>query len=646
MRAYKYMPNVLLSFLLMSCIDDTYDLKDVDYTIGSIVDLTLPACSTGDITLKSLMNLKQDGIVKVVEDPSGVHDSIFVVRKSGKADIKPIKIDPITIKKPTVKDFTTTANLLSRIKRRLRGTQIDYKDKESGSDIHITIPTWEYNYKIDSEKAKTSLTNATATYISTDVLRIENITCDDVTVTIKLTTNGIPEWIPYLHLDGLELYLPKDICITRCVLDGIGIEAHKIKAGHIQLTEPKDTHLFNTKELVLSLTFNKAKTGENFEYDRVMRTASISGDFRLGGTIRFCTDDMDEEKLNAKLATVGESLKEFVNSPNKDISTLPGIIPNSITLNTNITFDKDIHITKVTGDFQHVENSLAAVNLNDLPNFLNSPDVVLDIDNPMIYMTLSSEFSGHAYTYIKLKSNTNKETLVTEKSVDLYGILFGEVITTDYYLSEKWETRYIMPDHSYANWREVKNLKNLIRKIPPKIDIGMDTIKISCNDLDITKTYNVDAKYDVFIPFAFGPNFQLVYQETLRNWNLGENIGKLDASMISVTARITNSMPADVLFTVVPIDEYGNEINALEVGKIYVNASAQDKLVQVDIKPTLGHTIKDVLAGENGINKLDGMTYRAMINNPSEKDAISSDVKIKISDIKVSIKGQVSYDAN
>ena len=100
-----------LTLGITSCVDDGYDLDDVDMTLGVKTDLTLPTSSVGDILLRNVMNLEEDGIVALVPSPLNPDDSIYVVKQSGTADIKPVKINEIRIAAPKVDDFTSDVYL-------------------------------------------------------------------------------------------------------------------------------------------------------------------------------------------------------------------------------------------------------------------------------------------------------------------------------------------------------------------------------------------------------------------------------------------------------------------------------------------------------------------------------------------------------
>ena len=103
--------SMCLTLGITSCVDDGYDLDDVDMTLGVKTDLTLPTSSVGDILLRNVMNLEEDGIVVLVPSPLNPDDSIYVVKQSGTADIKPVKINEIRIAAPKVDDFTSDVYL-------------------------------------------------------------------------------------------------------------------------------------------------------------------------------------------------------------------------------------------------------------------------------------------------------------------------------------------------------------------------------------------------------------------------------------------------------------------------------------------------------------------------------------------------------
>ena len=248
--------------MLSSCFDDSYDLDDVDYTVGTEADLTLPSSSTGEILLKNIMNLKEDGVIQVVADPTG-KDSMFVVTQSGKANIKPISIGAIKIAKPTLSPFQATIDLRSLIGPKVKAR----KALDINVDgTNVNIPDQDFFYDIKDGDAQQDIKKAQATGISTDVVAIERVGFDQVCLTLNLNTVGFPEYIPNMHLNNLVLTMPSELNVVSCLFDGVEVDKENIQPGKIQLTKPEDGQR-STKGITMKLTIDGAETGENFYFD-------------------------------------------------------------------------------------------------------------------------------------------------------------------------------------------------------------------------------------------------------------------------------------------------------------------------------------------------------------------------------------------
>ena len=100
-RIFRIWLPLLLSGIFISCIDDKYDLDNIDMTIGTSGDLKVPVSSTGEIILKNIMDLKEDGIVQII-------DGCFHIEEVGSADIPEIKIDDIKLKSPSFNTITSS----------------------------------------------------------------------------------------------------------------------------------------------------------------------------------------------------------------------------------------------------------------------------------------------------------------------------------------------------------------------------------------------------------------------------------------------------------------------------------------------------------------------------------------------------------
>ncbi len=148
----------------------------------------------------------------------------------------------------------------------------------------------------------------------------------------------------------------------------------------------------------------------------------------------------------------------------------------------------------------------------------------------------------------------------------------------------------------------------------------------------------------------FGPDFYLTYTDTDNNWDIDDDLGKMNAEAVTATATITSNIPAAMTLYVDLIDLEGKKIDIVEDISVACSANAKNEPVVISIKAKSGHELRELLSGKdvngNKCQKLDGMRYRAVLNKPSEGQALNGESKILIKDVKVSLKGVVTFDAN
>lgn len=633
---YLFALGVLgLTFGFYSCVDNRYDLDDIDMTLGVNTDLQLPTSSVGDILLKNIMDLKEDGVVQTVPNPLDPGNMMYVVRQSGTADIDPVKIDRIEIDAPTVETFTSTVEMSKNLGAKVKSAKAPAKDGE------ITLPEDEtYRYVISEDQGKQTIEPSTAKNISADVLSITAVKFEETTITLSLNITGFPSHIDKMHMDGLELRLPEALDVTSCTLNGA--EAVSIDAGVIKLTEDIDVDARSISEPVkLILTIGGATTGNGFTFDSDKHEATLSGEFKINGAFRIETAEMDKAAITQMM--IDYIMKHPGTTPSWD--EVEGMIPTSITLTGNTWFDRGIHLTHVSGEFQHEVGDIEPLKLNDLPKFLDDDDVVLDLANPMIFLNIENGLPTSVKTRLTFMSDTDGNTPRSTGVLEISGNAINK-----YYLAGHEEDKYLPEENKDAMFERVEGLPMLIRKIPKEVNVEVATVKLSANDLDITKEYPIAVSYDVYAPLVFGEKFKLVYSDVENDWDLSEDIGNLQPEFIEVKAKVSSSLPAAMNLTLDFIDQHGNKITTVEDNAISCPANSNDVSIALKIKAKEGHTLNEILSGKdkNGkpCPKLDGIRYRATLDNPKEGEALNDQATIKISDVKVSLKGILIYDAN
>lgn len=609
-KPFAWLPLVAASLTLAGCVDDSYDLDDIDLTLGSEVDLALPNSSTGDILLRNFLDLKDDGIVQEVWDPT-VGDTIFCVKQSGNADIDPIHIDRITMDRPDVKPFDAYLDLL---------------------DTRATgLPNETFHYIINKGDVEYTINETKTTAVSHDVVSIESVRLADVTATLRITFNT-PAFMRRFYIDGLDIELPHGLEATRCVYQGQPIAASAIdnEAGIIHVTPAQDaTPIDIEKGMTLSVTLSRATVGEGGIYfDAQEHSVRLRGAFTATGRVRLESDDFDLNRLAAEEAAIWNQTHNFA-----------ALMPRQINIEGRASFDKDIAVTHFTGDVRHAVNSLEPIRLDNMPDFLNDPDVLLDLENPIVYLRAYNEMSADATTQLTLTANGIKRQT---EAMTFKGRQWTTIALADH------KPAFTPAGYEGAIWNHVADLGGLIRHIPDEVTLDVTPVELHCTDLDITKPFQLDLTYDIFAPLTAGPDFQLVYRDSEKGWIDGgdlDDIDKVNAEQLIVTAKAKSDLPATVQLTLIPIDRYGKRVNQLEVNSVTIKP-CEETPVELGLKAAAGYTINDVLTGHNGAQKIDGLTYEARITDATPGQSFHTKANVKLTEVKIRVKGKVSYDAN
>lgn len=656
----------MAAFGLSSCIDNDYDLDNVDLTLGSDVDLTLPTSSTGEILLKNIVDLKEGGVVMLAEYANG--DSMYVVSQEGKANIDPIKIDPISIDKPEVGEFDSKMDVVELLSggsnARRNAPDDDYIDI---AGIHI--PKKSYGYDLTEEKGKTEIKEAYSSKVHEDICELTMIQCDANSLTLRLSIEGFPGHVKKLHLDDFRLTLPGELGVSGCTINGKKCESDApinncVDKQIWQLTPEKDDEGYDiSKELILKVNLNGTSLTtttdeepvENIAFNPETHKVSFKGALTISGHFRMETTEMDV----AKLTTLIGGWTQPYDLSTVDGMVASGIVPEKLNFKGENSFEKDIVVSHVTGAFKHAVGEIDPIKLDDMPNFLNEDDVVLDLENPMLFISTSTDLPADATTAIKLVSIKNGSEIAERHTGDV--TMSGSKVfwfanpNKKVFMpkDENGQDKYQIkpgqkPDVFIDENGEEADVAGLIKTIPDSIEVAVSDVKLTANDIEIGKEYNVSVDYHVYAPVVFGPEFSLVYKDIEKEFKIEDTMDDLsfsDDAVLELTAEVTSTLPTSCTFSITPLDKNGNVLdilNPIKIENIKARESAQK--IKVRITPKKDHTIQEAL--HSGDKQLDGIEYKAVLNHPLEGEALTDRGNIVVKNIKIHVKSQVSYDAN
>lgn len=587
---HHLLPSALLvaGFLtLTGCTNNDYDLNNVDATMGfGSESLVIPNSSTKDIPLKDVLDLKEGGCV--VTDAAGNY--LFQLAggdvEAAKPNISPIILDVANVFDGII-SLSSTASTGAKARR------------APGSSLHIASPKvmmFEYH---GNDKAVKSLNEA----------EIDETTTNNIS--IKLDFSNISAAVS--NIESATLTLPAYLSISQ--VNGSGNGVPTLNGSKVTITDISTAH-----PLELSLTTQKLDfTNQNDHGSLIIKNGAIdlTGDFSIALQCNVTGAMPDNPTIKAKIGVADRTIK---------MKSATGI------------FDPTINLS-----------SLGEVDVTGLPDFLDDDDVVADLDNPQILLTVNNDMD--------VAATVSATVISTKEGRELARVTLPEMSVAKNGLSKicicRQKTSELTQQYGEANVYAVSNLSTLINRIPDHIKI-VDVnahAKAEVATIVFGKEYHVKPSYKVNAPLAFGEKANIVYEDSFTGWN--DDIDELDlaeGTYIEVTANVENKVPAYLTVKAYPVDAQGNKIEDKLLIEIPDEVAASTDGTTAVTTPI---TMKITPKVKNSLKQLDGLVFRlegsAKSANGNKVTGISLNERehtLKLNDIKVKIVGKIIGDFN
>lgn len=588
---HHLLPSALLvaGFLtLTGCTNNDYDLNNVDATMGfGSESLVIPNSSTKDIQLKDVLDLKEGGCV--VTDAAGNY--LFQLAggdvEAAKPNISPIILDVANVFDGII-SLSSTASTGAKARR------------APGSSLHIASPKvmmFEYH---GNDRAVKSLNEA-------EIDDTEN----ETEISIRLDFSNISTAVS--NIESATLTLPAYLSISQ--VNGKGNGVPTLNGSKVTITD-----ISTARPLELSLTTQKLDfTNQNDHGSLSINNGAIdlTGYFSIALQCNVTGAMPDNPTIKAKIGVADRTIK---------MKSATGIFDPTINLNT-----------------------LGEVDVTGLPDFLDDDDVVADLDNPQILLTVNNNMD--------VAATVSATVISTKEGRELARVTLPEMSVAKNGLSKicicRQKTNELTQQYGEANVYAVSNLSTLINRIPDHIKI-VDVnahAKPEVATIVFGEKYQVKPSYEVNAPLAFGEKANIVYEDSFTGWN--DDIDKLDlaeGTYIEVTANVENKVPAYLTVKAYPVDAQGNKIEDKLLIEIPDEVAASTDGTTAVTTPI---TMKITPKVKNSLKQLDGLVFRlegsAKSANGNKVTGISLNERehtLKLNDIKVKIVGKIIGDFN
>lgn len=573
-------------FLVTGCTNSDYDFNEIDATMGFGGDgLELPASSTMDIPLKDVLDLEENGSVKL--DDEGNY--LFQLTGSGSSEANP-KIEPIRLEGRSYNaNIPISLSASAKATRSLTASSVIPEVKEKMFEYHGV------------DKSVKSLTKANM---------------KPVTMKLTLGFSGISSAISLIK--KATLTLPGYLCLKRVEGNGNGVPT--VNGSKIVID-----NVSTGKNLELTITSNELLFSEQDAYG----TLSIAKDGKI---------DMD--------GYFGLKIDDF------ELTGTPSTANMSIAAKVEV---ENIELTSATGVFDPEVNfgTLGEVDVTGVPDFLSDDNVVADLANPQILLTINNEMNVAATVKATVTATKSGQTTATVQLPEMY-IEKNSVSPTTQICICREKTPELTAQYGEKNVYAVSNLSTLINKIPDHVSIGNVEARADQSKeatVEFGKPYHITPSYEVYAPLAFGKDAVIEYSDQFDGWN--DDIDDLELTentYVRLTADAISKVPAALILEATPLGVEGADIsNLIEVNikKGEVSASTDGETA---VASPLEVEIREKVKG--GLKQLDGLSYKVQgkaTHNGTTVEGITLNANkhtLKLNNIKVKLVGKIIGDFN
>ena len=588
MKASLLLVSLLTAgFLVTGCTNDDYDFDQIDATMGfGGGELEIPASSTMNIPLSDILELEENGSVKIAANG----DYLFQLTGTDATTASP-KISPIHL---TGRSYTNTINLSTS--SAAKGT------RAAGTHLSFVSPKqqmFEYN---GTDAAVKSLNSAEVD--------------GEIVLKVNLTLGGLSSAIT--KLDKVTLTLPGYLQILPPVT-GNGNGVPMVNGSKITVE-----NVSTSRNLQLTIKAKKLDFANQDAYGKVV--IGNNGSIKMDGYF-----DLGIEAHVTGVPTSALSIGANVKVNDIYLKSATGIFDPEI----NITSLGDVAVTGVP-DFLSEDGVRA-----DLDN----PQIILSIHNDMdaaakVSAKVISTKNGQNLATVQLPEMHIYKTTVTPVTKICICRHKTAELTTQYGAANVYEVSDLatlinkhIPDHVQ------------ITDVVAKADLSQEMTIEFGNNYKVEPSYEVYAP----LAFAEGAVIEYADDFDGWNDDLDE-LELAEGTYLRLTADAQNLVPATLIVEATPLGVDGTDIsNQIEVNikQGTVKASADGvKAVTSPLEIELREKVKGALQKLDGLSyKVKGKashdgTSVTGINLNSEKHTL------KLENIKVKLVGKVIGNFN
>lgn len=347
-------------------------------------------------------------------------------------------------------------------------------------------------------------------------------------------------------------------------------------------------------------------------------------DFEKDG-VSFEYVDNDESKI-----TLGGAITLDGNITAKSISSTGGIV--SIGVNVEST---NMSIVSVTGKVDpEVDINVDPITLEDIPEFLSDNNVILDLTDPQIFVTLTNPSPVAVEINGKL---TSKKEGQNDKSVgipkfEVPGNVENYVVCINQIKDGTEEG---------INYVKVDELSSIIENIPEKIEMDVDANAVQKDiTINLAEDYTIETDYKIDTPLSFGPKTNITYTENIDGWDA--DLEDAEFKEVEVSMTVINEIPLGIRLNAEAIDVNGNTLDNVKL------IMDETTVTPGNIGNPSNKELSFSIVSNGSIKGLDGIKISIVgfVDENAGNALLKENQTMQFTDIKLTLKGGITMDLN
>lgn len=581
--SYLMLAGSLMMSTLTGCIDDDYDLSDIDTTVQvQVKDLTVPV-NLDKILLKNILKPDSGSSLKEL-------DGEYAVVQTGSISSDPVSIAAQRVAAPTVEPTVREI----------------FQSDDLPDDLPAE-PTEEIrSYDMVDIMGDFSYTKND---IPGEILAIRNLGVE-WTISIKVSVADPDNQFRSLAFRDVVINLPKGLTTS---MSGYDSKSGDLTVGSIDLPA-------GVKEYTLSVPVSAVDLTD-WAADEFSFTPGVNGG---KGTVKFA-------------GHVGVKSGEAVVT-----ILVGGTDPSSVFLTMAPTLS-EIFIDRFSGRVQYTFSNfnVPSVNISDLPDLLTDENTDIILSNPQLYLSVNNPVANYgldAQTGLDLTPVRNGVdgkvcTLNPGQSIAIghdkgvagpYTFCVSPSKPAEYYQGCAGATHV-----GCADFAKILSGDG----IPTQIKVDLPGAQVVPGDVENFKLGEslgkIDGDYTVYCPLNLSTGSKLVYSDTIDGWN-DETVDRIVISDLSLSCTLNNGLPFEVVLSGYPLSAGGQQSVDPKTGKpVYIN--------EIRVPANTSTPITTSITGE--VTRLDGIHFVAHAVVTDNNQVLSPDTDITLTDIIVTVSG-------